>query len=259
MEFLIKKWNVQLVSTLVLALGVAMPGHATPLGLAPSTPGISAAHILSQNPAAADGLYWVDPDGDGGAAAVAAAADMSTDGGGWTAYFDSTMTIANLSAQSSVQAAAMAGLANADVNYLFKNSAGTALGILLSDNLPVYDSNSWVNGLSGVIDTQHSLAYVLFKTQNSAITFNSFPTILANVSTYTLRDLISANSISSRAFANQSVWARENVAYAPPQQSTSPASTGTSANSVPVPEPGTLLLLSLGIAGFNMARQTKQK
>jgi cysteine-rich repeat protein len=40
--------------------------------------------ILAKFPAAPSGTYSIDPDGPGGAAAFAAACDMTTDGGGWT-------------------------------------------------------------------------------------------------------------------------------------------------------------------------------
>ena len=40
--------------------------------------------ILAEEPAASDGVYVIDPDGDGGEAAFSAYCDMSQDGGGWT-------------------------------------------------------------------------------------------------------------------------------------------------------------------------------
>jgi hypothetical protein len=49
--------------------------HATP---------ISALHILSGNPAAADGIYSIDTDGVGGNAAFDIYADMTSFGGGWS-------------------------------------------------------------------------------------------------------------------------------------------------------------------------------
>jgi hypothetical protein len=45
---------------------------------------VSAKDILTSNPAAVDGLYWIDPDGTGGVAPYEIYADMSTAGGGWS-------------------------------------------------------------------------------------------------------------------------------------------------------------------------------
>ena len=40
--------------------------------------------ILNAGGSVGDGVYWLDPDGDGGAAAYQAYCDMTADGGGWT-------------------------------------------------------------------------------------------------------------------------------------------------------------------------------
>jgi hypothetical protein len=53
---------------------------------------LSCKDARAANPKAADGLYWVDPDGDGPQAPVQAACDMKTDGGGWTQVFGITVT-----------------------------------------------------------------------------------------------------------------------------------------------------------------------
>ncbi len=61
--------------------GVAI---AVPLGQSADNPGYSAKHILEAGASIGDGIYWIDPDGDGSHAAFQAYADMTTDGGGWT-------------------------------------------------------------------------------------------------------------------------------------------------------------------------------
>ncbi len=47
-------------------------------------PGLTCADIIAKQPAAKDGVYWLDPDGAGGSAAFQVWCDMTTDGGGWT-------------------------------------------------------------------------------------------------------------------------------------------------------------------------------
>ena len=53
-------------------------------GQDPSTPGDSCNHLMSIGSSLGDGIYWIDPDGEGGADAFQIFCDMTTDGGGWT-------------------------------------------------------------------------------------------------------------------------------------------------------------------------------
>ena len=53
------------------------------IGALESTPGRSCVDILNRNPDGGDGVWWIDPDGDG-AGAYQVACDQTTDGGGWT-------------------------------------------------------------------------------------------------------------------------------------------------------------------------------
>jgi len=53
-------------------------------GQSAATAGISALQILNDGHSVGDGVYWIDPDGNGGNAAFQVYADMTRDGGGWT-------------------------------------------------------------------------------------------------------------------------------------------------------------------------------
>lgn len=69
---------------LAAALACGAPAWAgTYDGSSAANAGLSAAQIKRDFTASADGVYWVDGDGAGGAAAMQIYADMSTSGGGW--------------------------------------------------------------------------------------------------------------------------------------------------------------------------------
>jgi hypothetical protein len=62
---------------------VALSGTVTTIGSDASNPGRSCLAIKQANASAADGAYWVDPDGGGAVAPAQVYCDMTADGGGW--------------------------------------------------------------------------------------------------------------------------------------------------------------------------------
>lgn len=64
----------------------------TGFGLDPSAAGDSCKHIFDSGSGSEDGLYWIDPDGDGGTDPFQVQCHMSSDGGGWTMVLNHPLT-----------------------------------------------------------------------------------------------------------------------------------------------------------------------
>ena len=73
------------IAAVFLFLFISLPSICLAgVGDSQSSPGFSALDVQNQNPAAADGVYWIDPDLPGGDSPFQVYADLTTAGGGWT-------------------------------------------------------------------------------------------------------------------------------------------------------------------------------
>lgn len=133
--------------SMAIAATCSLPALAgTYDGSSAANAGLSAAQILHDHPGAVDGVYWIDADGAGGAAAAQMYANMTvagggwmlvrhaTNSGGWIGVTDSLAGTASLNAGQATDPLAAVDwtvpFGNAAGDFLFLTGDGSAWGVL---------------------------------------------------------------------------------------------------------------------------------
>ena len=170
--------------TLVIAATGSLPALAgTYDGSSAANAGLSAAQILRDHPGAVDGVYWIDADGAGGAAAAQRYANMTVaDGGGilvrhasntggWINVTDSLAGTASLNAGQATDPLAAVDwtvpFGSAAGDFLFLTGDRSAWGVLSRSDVTqhvqgdIFAPNATVKASSGLGVAAGGLTHVL--------------------------------------------------------------------------------------------------
>ncbi len=104
------------------------------------------------NPAAADGVYTIDPDGGDPSNAFSAYCDMSTDGGGWTILYASAGLDGDVGMASFAE---IAGDPLAFEPYNASTATKRELSLASSESLIMRDSGQWLKADEPLFDAQY--------------------------------------------------------------------------------------------------------
>jgi hypothetical protein len=263
------------IALAALALLAATAAQAGPLGSSAADAAYSARQ-LQQAGVTANGLYWFDFDGAGGAAAVQTRADMTTDGGGWTLVrhiagtggwinvADGLRGTQSLNAElastkdsaSSSWSLNYAGLVSKTGSFLFSAGNGSAWGELdffsvFAPNDSLTEKHAKVLASSGVGVEAGGYTNVLNRSGFSEDPWIGFQgdheaninRMMYGEAGWTLGN--DEHSIFKNANGGINVWVRE-------------AETPPLAAPIPEPESYAMMLAGLGLLGV-AARRRKQK